>query len=115
VFTLLAVGLFAAQGQGSRTGYVTASQIASTGTIGIWQKKLNCHDQVDCAQRLVGAGGKWVLVTNTGVYQLSDQSKAARYVAQVVTVTGTFDNSKKTIEVADVQIYTAPAVDAGLQ
>jgi hypothetical protein len=115
VISLVAVGMFASQNQHSYTGIVTASQIASTGGVGVWEKKINCHGEADCARRLVGAGGKWVLVTQTGVFQLSDQKKAAHYVAQAVTITGTFDTSDKTIEVADVQIYNAPATDAGLQ
>ena len=115
VFSLVAVAAFAAQEQKSYTGIVTASQIASTGGVGIWEKKLNCHGEADCAQRLVAAGGKYVLVTTKGVYQLSDQKKAARYVAQAVTITGPFDSSSKTIEVADVQIYNSSAVSAGLQ
>jgi hypothetical protein len=116
VLTLLAVGFLAAQDQSSYTGTVTASQIASTGSVGMWEKKLNCHGEADCAQRLVRAGGKYVLVTSAGVYQLSDQNKAARFVAQRVTVTGSFDSSKKTIEVADVQIYNpSSAMSAGLQ
>jgi hypothetical protein len=116
VLTLLAVGFLAAQDQSSYRGTVTASQIASTGSVGIWMKKLNCHDEADCAQRLVRAGGKYVLVTSEGVYQLSDQNKAARFVAQQVTITGWFDRSKRTIEVADVQIYNPSSVmSAGLR
>ena len=114
-FALVTVTAFAAQDQKSYTGIVTASQIASTGGVGIWEKKLNCHGEADCAQRLVAAGGKYVLVTANGVYQLSDQKKAAHYVAQAVTITGPFDSSTKTIEVADVQIYNSSAQSAGLQ
>jgi hypothetical protein len=83
--------------------------------VGIWEKKLNCHGEADCAQRLVAAGGKYVLVTTKGVYQLSDQKKAAHYVAQAVTISGPFDSSTKTIEVADVQIYNSSSQSAGLQ
>jgi hypothetical protein len=115
-FLLVAAG--AAQNQNMYTGTVTASQIVSTGgssSIGLWEKKLNCHDEADCARRLVGAGGKYVLVTNKGVYTLSDQAKAAQFVAQRVTVTGSFDTSRKTIEVAEVQPYNASTVSAGAQ
>jgi hypothetical protein len=115
LLVLVAVGSAAAQNQSSLTGTVTASQIASTGSIGIWEKKLNCHGEADCAQRLVQAGGKYVLVTTKGTYQLSDQAKAAQFVAKEVTVAGTFNNSKKTIEVADVQVYNPSATNAGLQ
>jgi hypothetical protein len=111
-----ATGLVAAQNQSSMTGVVTASQIASTGSVGTWEKKLNCHGEADCAQRLVQAGGKYVLVTNKGVYAMSDQSKAAQFVARQVTVSGIFNSEKKTIEVADVQMYNpASATSAGVQ
>jgi Protein of unknown function (DUF5818) len=119
LLVFLAVGFAgAAQDQNTYSGRVTASQIAAMGgssSIGLWMKKLNCSSEVDCAQRLVKAGGKYVLVTSKGTYQLSDQTKAARFVAQQVTVTGAFDSSKKTIEVADVQVHSQPAVNAGLQ
>jgi hypothetical protein len=115
LLAFLTVGSVAAQDQKSYSGTVTASQIASTGSIGIWEKHLNCHGEADCARRLVRAGGKYVLVTSKGVYALSDQTRAAQFVAQKVTVTGAFDSSKKTIEVADVQIYNPSAATAGLQ
>jgi hypothetical protein len=110
----LTVGSFAAQ-SGSYSGTVTASQIASSGSIGIWEKKLNCHGEADCARVLVRAGGKYVLVTSKGTFALSDQTKAAQYAAQKVTVTGAFDSSKKTIEVADMQVYNSSAANAGVQ
>ena len=43
------------------------------------------------------------------------QAKAAQFVARQVTVAGNFNNAKKTIEVADVQIYNPSAASAGLQ
>jgi len=115
LLALVAVGSAAAQNQSSLTGTVTASQIASMGSIGVFEKKLNCHGEADCAQRLVQAGGKYVLVTTKGTYQLSDQAKAAAFVAKQVTVAGTFNNTKKTIQVADVQVYNPSATNAGLQ
>jgi hypothetical protein len=111
----LVVGSVRAQDQKSYSGIVTASQIASTGSIGTWEKKLNCHGEADCARKLVRAGGTYVLITSKGVYTLSDQTKAAQFAAQRVTVTGGFDKSKKTIEVADVQMYNPAAASAGLQ
>jgi len=108
-------GIAAAQGQTSISGRVTASQIASGVTVGMLEKHLNCHGEADCAARLVQAGGKYVLVTTKGVYNLSDQSKAAQFVARQVTINGVFDSSKKTIEVADVQIYNPSSTNAGLQ
>jgi hypothetical protein len=114
---LVAVSFATAQNQ-SYSGVITANQIASTGgssSLGLWMKRLNCHDERDCAQRLVRAGGKYVLVTAKSVYPLSDQTKAALFAGARVTVAGTYDPSKKTIEVADVQAYNASAASAGLQ
>src|ERR1700722_3825550 len=104
----LAMGFAAAQAKTSYVGVVTASQIASTGGlsgIGVWMKKLNCHDDAECSRQLVRAGGKYVLLTSKGTYQLSDQTKAAQFAGMRVNVTGEFDSPKKTIEVADVQVY----------
>jgi hypothetical protein len=110
---LLAVGSAAAQKQASYTGIVTANQIASGLSVGFWEKKLNCHGEQDCAQRLVKSGGKYVLVTSKGVFELSDQTKAAQFVARQVTVTGAVE--KNTIEVADMQVPNPSAVNAGVQ
>ena len=116
LLTLILAMSPATQAQSSYSGVVTASQIASYGAgIGIWQKKLNCHDESDCAQRLVQAGGKYVLMTSKGTFQLSDQKKAALYAGKSVTVNGGLDNQKKTIEVADMQLYNASATSAGVQ
>jgi hypothetical protein len=119
VLAFAAVNLPAAQKhpvQGSISGFVTASQIVSNGTgVGIWEKKLNCHGEADCARRLVAAGGKYVLVTDKGVYALNDQNKAAQFVAMKVTINGTLDTSKKTVEVADVAPYNPGAASAAAQ
>ena len=115
----LTVGFAAAQSQQQTySGTVTASQIASTGgssSVGTWMKKLNCHSEADCSRQLVQAGGKYVLMTAKGTYQLNDQSKFAQYAGLRVTVTGAFDSPKKTIEVADVQPYNPSSQSAGVQ
>jgi hypothetical protein len=88
------------------TGYLTASQVAATGTssIGMWMKKLNCDTEADCVQKLVGAGGKYVLVINNDVYQLSDQKLAAQHPGMAVMIKGVLNYQKKTVEVADMQM-----------
>ena len=47
------------------------------------------------------------------MFELSDQAKAAQFVARQVTVTGAVE--KKAIEVADMQVPNPSAVDAGVQ
>jgi hypothetical protein len=115
VLALGAAGFAAAQTHTTISGYVTASQMSSSGSLLRFQKALNCHGEADCANRLVAAGGKYVLVTTKGVYQLSDQAKAAQFVAKDVTINGVFDNSKNTIAVADMQVYNPTSTNAGLQ
>ena len=114
VLALLATSFAVAQTQ-SISGKVTASQIASTGSIGIWEKHLNCHGEADCARTLVRAGGKYVLVTSKGTYALSDQVKAAQFAGQGVTVAGNIDTSKKTVAVANMEVYNSSAISAGVQ
>jgi hypothetical protein len=46
---------------------------------------------------------------------LSDQTKAAQFAGMRVNVTGEFDSPKKTIEVADVQVYNPTTASAGIQ
>ena len=114
----LAMTSVAAHAQSSYSGTVTASQIASTGGssgLGIWMKKLNCHNEADCSRVLVRAGGKYVLVTSKGVYQLSDQSKAALFAGNQVTVNGDLNNKQKTIEVANMELSNSTATSAAAQ
>jgi len=113
LLTFLVVTSSAARAQspysGWITGYLTASQVAATGTssIGMWMKKLNCETESDCVQKLVGAGGKYVLVINNDVYQLSDQKQAAQHAGMPVMIKGVLNYQKKTIEVADMQMIGA--------
>jgi hypothetical protein len=87
------------------SGYVTASQIAATGTnsIGRWMKKLNCQTETECAQKLAKAGDKYVLMIGEDVYQLSDQERAAVHAGMYVDVRGILNQKRKTIEVDDIE------------
>ena len=115
VLLVVAGSALAAQSQNNIAGTVTASQIASTGSVAMWEKKLNCHGEADCARALVRAGGKYVLVTGNGTYQLSDQAKAGQFAGEKVTVAGNFNTTKKTVQVADVQLYNSSSTSAGIQ
>ena len=118
MLALLAVTAVATHAQSSYSGVVIASQIASTGgssSVGVWEKKLNCHSEADCSQQLVRGGGKYVLMTAKGVYQLNDQNKAALFAGRAVTINGSFNDKQKTIEVADMQLTNSSATSAGVQ
>ena len=86
-------------------GYLTAGQIASTGvnSIGTWMKKLKCQTEADCAQKLVKAGDKYVLLIGDEVFQLSDQKRAAEHAGMNVAVQGILNHKKKTIAVGDIE------------
>ena len=86
-------------------GYVTASQIAAAGTtdLGITMKKFHCQDGGVCAQKLVAAGDKYVLVIGKDVYQLSDQKRAAEHTGMIVMVKGILNHQRKTVTVEDIQ------------
>lgn len=107
IIILLAAGAVALRAADRYTGLVTASQIASTGSPGYWERTLNCHDETECSRRLVEAGGHYVLLTSQGVMELSDQDKAAEYAGMAVIVDGTL-GSNNTIDVANIQPYSSP-------
>jgi len=49
-----------------------------------------------------GMNGKYVLYDGKSSYKLSDQKAPAKFAAKKVTVTGTLDESSKTITVASI-------------
>jgi len=49
-----------------------------------------------------GMNGKYVLYDGKTSYKLSDQKAPAKFAAKKVTVTGTLDDSTKTITVASI-------------
>jgi hypothetical protein len=59
------------------------------------------HVESECALTCVRHGAKWVLYdpSKDEVYQLDDQERPAKFAAQKVTLTGTFNKSTKTIHV----------------
>ena len=57
----------------------------------------------DCARACVDAHDcQFVLVSGAAVYALSDQKAAEKFAAARVTVTGTLDAAKKTIQVDSI-------------
>jgi hypothetical protein len=69
----------------------------------------NINTAEECTLVCVKEGGKFVLfnaITKIA-YQLDDQTKLAHFAGARVTVTGTFDDSKKTIHVATINLSPA--------
>jgi hypothetical protein len=94
VLTALIVGVALAWpsvGSHNFTGEIQDSNCAATAE----------HVEKECALTCVRHGAKWVLYDplKDEVYQLDDQDMPAKFAAQKVTITGTFDKSTKTIHV----------------
>jgi hypothetical protein len=57
-----------------------------------------------CVQECIkGMNGKYVLYDGKQAYKLSDQKAPAKFAAKKVTVTGTLDDSTKTIKVEKIE------------
>src|ERR1019366_4955654 len=85
------------------TGDIMDSKCASAGS---HAELLKTHENLtttkECTLFCAKEGGKFVLfnaITKI-TYQLDDQNKLAQFAGASVTVTGTLDDSKKTIHVA---------------
>ena len=63
------------------------------------------HTEKECTLFCVKHGAKFVLFNaiNKMTYQLDDQDKLSQFAGASVTVTGTLDDSNKTIHVADIK------------
>lgn len=91
------------------TGEIMDSQCAK---MGAHEEMMKTHENIntakECTLVCVKEGGKFVLfnaITKI-TYQLDDQTKLAQFAGANVTVTGTLDDSKKTIRVADIKLST---------
>lgn len=57
----------------------------------------------ECAKMCVKGPHEYALLEGTNVVKLSDQKAAAKYPAQKVKVTGTFDEKTKSIKVTSIE------------
>jgi hypothetical protein len=89
------------------TGQIMDSQCAEmNGHAEMMKNHENINTAKECTLVCVKEGGKFVLfnaITKI-TYQLDDQSKPVQFAGASVTVTGTLDNSKKTIHVAAIKL-----------
>lgn len=68
------------------------------------QGKYMGHDAKSCSQYCVRKmGSEYVLSNNGDVYHLDNQSKAAVFAGEKVVVTGSLDQSTKTIHVESIE------------
>jgi hypothetical protein len=89
------------------TGQIMDSQCAEmNGHAEMMKNHENINTAKECTLVCVKEGGKFVLfdaITKI-TYQLDNQSKPVQLAGASVTVTGTLDNSKKTIHVATIKL-----------
>jgi hypothetical protein len=57
----------------------------------------------ECVKLCVKGPHEYALLEGTSVVKLSDQKTAAKYPAQKVKITGTYDDKTKTIKVTSIQ------------
>jgi hypothetical protein len=61
------------------------------------------HTDAECAKMCVKGPHEYALLEGTNVLKLSDQKAAAKYPAQKVKITGTYDEKNKTIKVTSIK------------
>jgi hypothetical protein len=61
------------------------------------------HTDPECVKMCVKGPYAYALVDGTNVIKLSDQTAPAKYAAQTVKVTGTYDEKTKTIKVVSIE------------
>jgi hypothetical protein len=99
ILILALAGMF---GQGTRTftGVITDSMCATADHAPM---RMGPTD-AECAAACISEhDATYVLYDGKNVYELSDQKTPAKFAAQKVTITGTLDAKRKTIQVASIR------------
>jgi hypothetical protein len=102
----------AAQNEHTFTGEIMDSECANMGAHAAMVKD---HKEIntakECTLACVKNGDKFVLFNGITkvVYQLDDQNKPVQFAGASVTVTGTLDDSNKTIRVSDIIAAPTPS------
>jgi hypothetical protein len=95
--------IFAAATMLSAAGNQTFTGTVTDDMCGGSHKEMNMGTDAKCISECVkGMGAKYVLYDGKDSYVLSDQAKAAKFAAKKVTVTGTLDAGKKTLQVSSI-------------
>lgn len=102
--SLLLLPTLAPAANRSFTGEITDSSCAQLGSHAKMMKSMDIKTARECTLDCVKAGSKFVLfdpATKT-IYQLDDQKKPASFAGEKVRVTGTYDETAKTIHVLSI-------------
>jgi hypothetical protein len=85
----LSIAVVYAAEKGTWTGWISDSKCGAEGAK---------EGHVDCAKKCVKEGAATVFVVDKKVYTITDASKAADFLGQKVTITGTITDDKIEIE-----------------
>ncbi|HEV3140226.1 MAG TPA: hypothetical protein VGY57_06910 [Vicinamibacterales bacterium] len=97
---LALAGLSAGQGKQAFTGVITDSECS---TADHSRMRMGPTD-AECVTACISEhGASYVLYDGKNVYALSDQKTPERFAARKVTITGTLDGKRKTIQVSAIR------------
>jgi hypothetical protein len=93
------------------TGAVKAANapMTFTGVItdtlcGVSHAMMKARSDADCVKLCVKGSGEYALFDGQNVLKLSDQKTPAKFAAQKVRVTGSYDEKTKTIKVTSIEL-----------
>jgi hypothetical protein len=95
ILTMAMAGTLAAASQ-TFTGVITDTLCGA-------KHNMKGHSDVDCAKMCAKASGQYALFDGQNVLKLSDQKTPAKFAAQKVKVTGTFDSKTNTLKVTSIE------------
>jgi hypothetical protein len=93
------------------TGLVNAADAPKTFTgvitdtlCGASHAMMKAKSDADCVKLCAKGSGQYALFDGQNVLKLSDQKTPAKFAAQKVKVTGSYDDKTKTIKVASIEL-----------
>ena len=97
LFAALTGGLFAADAPATFTGVITDTLCGRT------HGMMKAASDEACVKMCVKGAGEYALFDGKNVIRLSDQKLPAKYAAQRVTVTGSYDEKARRIKVTSME------------
>ena len=101
IYFSMTAALAAAQGPQTFTGTVTDSMCAQADHAQMRMGSTDAECTVAC---IFAHGARYVLYDGSEVYMLSDQQAPEEFAGKRVTVTGTFDDETRTIQMESIII-----------
>ena len=99
----LASGLFAANEPATFTGVITDTLCGRS------HGMMKAKSDEDCIKMCVKGSGEFALYNGKNILKLSDQKLPAKFAAQRVKVTGTYDEKAQRIKVTSIEALSTGA------